>query len=256
MPVAPSCQSGCQAQVPCAGSAGASNQPLGVSRSTRPSPLTSPEPTPWPAACDAQVVLLELEALAVALLDDLVPDDHVDRVGQDVRHAVARQVDHPGRLDVPGHVDLVIGPGRAGFPGVLDPADVLGEVGARDEIGVAVAVDVERQGREIVVVGALPLDVADVIRLPVGSLIPGVARDDVELAVVVDVEDARRLELALAVDRVLLPLRARPALTAGARRKTTRAIRERSNRDRVIDASPEIQTLGSVQGLRYSLVRY
>ena len=67
-----------------AGSAGASNQPLGVSRSTRPSPLTSPEPTPCPAACCAEVVLLELESLAVALLDDLVPDDHVDRVGQDV----------------------------------------------------------------------------------------------------------------------------------------------------------------------------
>ena len=71
----------------------------------------------------------------------------------------------------------------------------------------AVAVDIERQRGEIVVVSADPRDVAHVIGLPVGCLVPGVARDDVELAVVVDVEDARRLKLALAVDRVLLPLR-------------------------------------------------
>ena len=70
-----------------------------------------------PGRLRAQVVLLEVETFAVALLDDLIPDDHVDRVGQNVRHAVARQVDHPGRLDVARHVDLVIGPGRAAFPG-------------------------------------------------------------------------------------------------------------------------------------------
>ena len=74
----------------------------------------------------AEVVLLELEPLAVGLLDDLVPDDHVDRVGQNVGHAVAGEVDHPGRLDVARQVDLVIGPGCAGFPRVLDPADVSG----------------------------------------------------------------------------------------------------------------------------------
>src|SRR5262249_13721440 len=52
MPVAPICHSGCQVQVAPSldGSDGASNQPLGVRRSIRPSPLTSPEPTPCPAA--------------------------------------------------------------------------------------------------------------------------------------------------------------------------------------------------------------
>ena len=50
MPVAPSSQSGCQSQVPVLGSPGPSNHPLGVRRSSLPSPLTSPEPTPWPAA--------------------------------------------------------------------------------------------------------------------------------------------------------------------------------------------------------------
>ena len=71
----------------------------------------------------------------------------------------------------------------------------------------AVAVDVDGERREVVVVRPHALDVADVVRLPVGSLVPGVAADDVELAVVVDVEHAGRLELAPPVDRVLLPLR-------------------------------------------------
>ena len=71
----------------------------------------------------------------------------------------------------------------------------------------AVAVDVQGQGGEVVVIRPLSLDVADVVRRPRRALIPRVARDDVELAVVVDVEGARGLELALAVDRVRLPLR-------------------------------------------------
>ena len=50
MPAWPSCHSGCQAQVSDFGSAGFSSHPLGVRMSTRPSPLTSPEPTPCPAA--------------------------------------------------------------------------------------------------------------------------------------------------------------------------------------------------------------
>ena len=43
------------------------------------------------------------------------------------------------------------------------------------------------------------------VRGPIGALIPGVARDDVELAVVVHVESAGGLEGARCVDRVLFP---------------------------------------------------
>ena len=93
------------------------------------------------------------------------------------------------------------------MPGFSTQPTFLPKYEHGDEIGVAVAVDVERERREVVVVRAHPLHVADVVRLPVRGLVPGVAADDVELAVVVDVEHAGRLELALAVDRVLLPLR-------------------------------------------------
>ncbi len=140
------------------GSAGASNQPLGVSRSMRPSPLTSPEPTPCPAAWAAEVVLLELEALAVALLDDLVPDDHVDRVGQDVGHAVAGQVDHPRPPRCcPAGRPRDRSRACPTFPGFSTQPTFLTEIRACDEIGMAVAVDVERQGGEVVVVRADPL---------------------------------------------------------------------------------------------------
>ena len=112
MPVAPSCQSGCQAQVPC-GRIGRGLEPaLGREQVGAAVAVDVARADAVPGRLGAQVVLLELEPFAVALLDDLVPDDHVDRVGQDVGHAVARQVDHPGRLDVPRHVDLVIGPRR------------------------------------------------------------------------------------------------------------------------------------------------
>ena len=103
---------------------------------------------------EPKVVLLEHKSFAVTFLHNLIPDDDVDRVGQDVRHAVTREVDHPGRFNVARLVHLVISPVRAGFAGILDPADVSGEIGARDEIGVAVAVDVQRQRREIVIIGA------------------------------------------------------------------------------------------------------
>src|SRR5258708_28803664 len=59
MPVAPRFHSGCQTQVPSVlGSEGASNQPLGVRRSDRPSPLTSPVPTPLPAAAVPKLCFL------------------------------------------------------------------------------------------------------------------------------------------------------------------------------------------------------
>ena len=98
-------------------------------------------------------------------------------------------------------------PVGSGFPGVLNPADILAEVRDGHEVDVAITVDVQRKGREVVVVGSHPRHIPDVVRLPVGRLVPRVAADDVELAVVVDVAYARGLELALAIDGVLFPLR-------------------------------------------------
>jgi hypothetical protein len=140
-------------------------------------------------------------------LAELVPDHDIHRVRQELGFPVAGQVDLDGGLARAGEVDLVIGPRLPLGPRVLDPSDVLAEVGAGDEVGLAVAVDVDRESREVIEVRPLPGHVADLGRGPVGGLVPGVPGDDVELAVAVDVEDARRLELALAVDRVLLPLR-------------------------------------------------
>ena len=146
MPVAPRFHSGCQVQVSWDGSAGASNQPLGVSRSTRPSPLTSPEPTPWPAAWVPKSCFLMLESFAVGLLGDLVPGDGVDRVGQDVGDAVAGQVDGHGRLARARDVDLVVGPRVPPvLPGFSTQPTFLPKYDDGDVIGVAVAVDVERE---------------------------------------------------------------------------------------------------------------
>ena len=154
MPVAPRFQSGCQVQVSCDGIGRGLEPALGGEQVDPAVAVDVARADAVAGGLRAEVVLLELEALAVGLLDDLVPDDDVDRVGQDVGDAVAGQVDSHGRLDGARHVDLVIGPGRAGLARVLDPADVLAEVRDGDEVGVAVAVDVERQRREVVVVRA------------------------------------------------------------------------------------------------------
>ena len=201
------------------------NQPLGVRRSTRPSPLTSPDPTPCPAALVPKLCFFH---------SGRGPCSSPARTRRRrwSRWAGRPSLPSPFRSTmvaaslVPGQVNLVIGPRLARLAGVLDPADVPREVAAGDEVGLAVAVDVHRQRGEVVVIGPLPDDVADVRGGPVGGAVPRVARDDVELAVAVDIEDARGLELALAVDRVLLPSRlagvpattARPARENGQRR--------------------------------------
>src|SRR5262249_52385246 len=131
-----------------------------------------------------EVVLLPARLRALRLQP--IPDHRVHRVGQDLGDPVAGQVDQDRGLTRARLVDRVVGPSRAGLAGVLDPADVPREVRAGDEVGLAVAVDVHGQGGEAVAVRALALDVADLERLlEVGPAIPLLARDDVELAVVV-----------------------------------------------------------------------
>src|SRR6202042_1341174 len=63
----------------------------------------------------------------------------------------------------------------------------MGEVAALDDVGPAVAVDVEGQVAEVVDVAVGVVDVAEVVLGPGGGLVPAVAGDDVELAVVIEV---------------------------------------------------------------------
>jgi hypothetical protein len=151
-------------------------------------------------------------------------------LGQHLGGAVAVEVDGPGGLAGARLVDGVIRPLLTRLAGVLDPADVLAEVGARHEVGLAVAVDVDGQRGEVVEVRADARHVADLGRLlEVRAAIPGVARDDVRLAVVVHVEDPGGLERAFRVDVVLLPLRlaGSAAAPSAARTRAAGAMRGR-----------------------------
>ena len=68
----------------------------------------------------------------------------------------------------------------------------------------AVAIHVHGQVREVVIVVALFLDLAHEVLRPVRRLVPEPAAEDVQLAVAIDVENPRRLETRLGVDRVHL----------------------------------------------------
>src|SRR5262249_27143769 len=81
-----------------------------------------------PGGLTAEVVFHQLASLSIPLLRHLVPDDDVDRVGQDVGDAVPREIDHPGGLAASGLILVVLGRGGTRFPRILDPAHVLAEV--------------------------------------------------------------------------------------------------------------------------------
>ena len=155
MPVAPRFHSGCQVQVSPAGSAGASNQPLGVSRSVRPSPLTSPGADAVAGGLGAEVVLLPNDGPSPALLQ-AVEDDDVDRVGQDLGLTVAGQVDGHRGLARCRAVDLVIGPLRGRSPGFSTQPTFLPKYEQVTKSVSPSASTSHREGREAVRVGADP----------------------------------------------------------------------------------------------------
>ena len=70
---------------------------------------------------------------------------------------------------------------------ILPPRDLLGEPGDAHEIGIAVAVHVHGQVAEVVVVVVREVQVAELVFRPRRRLVPVLARDDVELPVLVDV---------------------------------------------------------------------
>src|SRR4051812_23508235 len=73
--------------------------------------------------------------------------------------------------------------------GILPPRDLLGEPGDPHDVRVAVTVDVDRQVTEVVVVVVGEVQLAEPVFGPRWSLVPALARDDVEPSVLVDVRD-------------------------------------------------------------------
>ena len=110
----------------------------------RPSPFTSPEPTPYPAQGRLRKVVL-LPGGPRAFTLELVPDELSDDVGKDLGFAVAGQVDENACLARPGLVDFMVGPELVLHARVLPPQPTFfPEVGDRDVIHLPVGVDHQR----------------------------------------------------------------------------------------------------------------
>ena len=75
------------------------------------------------------------------------------------------------------------------LPGVLPPRDLAGEPGHVGEIGIAVAVDVDRHQAEAVDVVAGESDLAKLVLRPGWRLVPELAADEIEPAIAIDVGD-------------------------------------------------------------------
>src|SRR5262249_47589208 len=86
--------------------------------------------------------------------------------------------------------------------GVLDPLEALAAPVDGDEVGPAVAVDVEDLVGVAVGPAAVDLDIAQEVLPPGGGLVPVAAADDVESAVLVYIEDGGGDELRVGVDDV------------------------------------------------------
>ncbi len=132
----------------------------------------------------------------------LVPGQRRLRVAELRQHlarfAVVVEVGEDRELDREAAVDLGFGPRRPGptrlgRARVAIPGDALGEPADRDEVGAAVAVDVEREIAEGVDVVAREGNFTKAVRCPRRRLIPEIAGDDVQTAIAVHVEDRGRL---------------------------------------------------------------
>ena len=90
------------------------------------------------------------------------------RIGNERRLAITGHVPQACRLDE-SRIDQVFLPFAAGLAGVLVPEHLPAEEPARDDVGVAVAVDVQHQVGEVVEVLQLVLDLAERMFLPVAA---------------------------------------------------------------------------------------
>ena len=123
--------------------------------------------------------------------------------------AVAEQVGVERRLVAGAVPDLVLGPVARLALGVFVPVGGLAGEADDDLVGPAVAVDVVGPAGHALAVAvqavAVIAGLADVVLVPGRGLVPGVADEDVDLAVLVDVGDRHALGAELALDHRLLP---------------------------------------------------
>src|SRR5690606_26573429 len=89
--------------------------------------------------------------------------------------------------------------------GVLDPVDRLAAVVDADDVGPAVAIAVQGQGRGVVEPPPTHVYIADLVPLPGRRFVPPAAAEDVEGAVAIDIERCARGKLAPRIKRVPLP---------------------------------------------------
>jgi hypothetical protein len=162
------------------------------------------ESVPMPAQLTGQIVPDPPRPngpVVVPVLDHLVPSRELHPVGQDVQSPVAVDVVQPAGLARPRRVDHVVGPRCLQAP-VFDPVQRLAAVVDADQIQPAVAVDVQRQVRVIVVAVADHLDIPQAMPRPIRCLVPELARHDVQPPVAVHVDRRARAELRFRIDRV------------------------------------------------------
>src|SRR3954471_8421067 len=113
-----------------------------------------------------------------------MPDPHCGAAGGSSRQGgTARRRTHAGSARAPA--------------GILPPGNLLCEPRDPHEIRISVAIDVDRQVAEVVVVVVGEVQFAEPVSGPRWCLIPVLARDDVEPSVLVDVGDCGGLARAV-----------------------------------------------------------
>src|SRR5262249_37748585 len=93
--------------------------------------------------------------------------------------------------------------------GVLEPVARLAGIANQDQVGPTVAVEVFGPAGEAVAVAghavAVVAQLADLVHLPIGGLVPGLAGENVHLAVAVDIGDGHAFGAEDLVDYGLFP---------------------------------------------------
>src|SRR5262245_34048534 len=113
-----------------------------------------------------------------------------------MRLAVVVEVDEKSELDRETRIDDRFGPRPAAFPWILPPRDFSRKPGHADDVGVPVAVDIERQIAEPVDVILRVVQFAELVLDPRGRFVPVLAGDNIQSAVAIDVGDRCRLTRA------------------------------------------------------------
>ena len=143
------------------------------------------------------------------LLRQFKPCHHIHGIGQEVEFPISVDVGQLTRLGISGDIDLMLDPrlGRVAA-GILDPADPPTKVAAGHNIGPPIAVHIERRVGKVLVVMRIRLGgwhLANLVPGPARSLIPRIAREDVDLPIPVEVRRPCCLVGGLVVNRMPFP---------------------------------------------------